>query len=231
MENLQSRETADGYLTSAVHRRSFLKLAGASAAGVALTAAGCKVHRVTGSGLNVGKGDFGVLNFAYALEQLEAAYYIKVVDNFYSGASPIEREFLTDIRNDEIAHREWFRKILFLNKIQDLKHEFDFSSVNFRNRDSVLQTAKTMEDTGVSGYNGAGKLLTVREFLHQAGKIVSVEARHAAAIRDLISYGDYAGSDVVDSNGLDVAHTPHEVIELTAKFFKTKIDGSNLPTT
>lgn len=228
----QTTQTGDDDLLSAtVQRRSFLKYAGVGVASFALTAAGCKVHRVTaGNMLDLGKGDFGILNYAYSLEQLEAAFYTKVVANFYPGASTIEREFLIDIRNDEIAHREWFKKILFINKVQNLTHEFDFSSVNFTSRDSVLQTAKTMEDLGVAAYNGAGNLLTIREFLHQAGKIVSVEARHAAAIRDLISYGDFAGDDVVNSNGLDVAKSPREVLEIAGKFFKTKISGDKLPT-
>jgi hypothetical protein len=47
-----------------------------------------------------------------------------------------------------VAHREWFKKVLFLNKIQDLALEFDFSSINFSNRNSVLKAAKTFEDTG-----------------------------------------------------------------------------------
>lgn len=235
MINLQEPVTdetgKDEKFSSAVPRRSFLKYAGAGLTGMALAATSCKVHHITAAGLNLGKGDFGILNYAYALEQLEAAFYTKVVANFYNGASPLEREFLTDIRNDEIAHREWFKKVLFLNKIQDLKYEFNFSSVNFHSRDSVLQTAKNMEDIGVSAYNGAGNLLTVREFLHQAGKIVSVEARHAAAIRDLISYGSFADSSTVNENGLDLARSPREVLELTAGFFKTKINGDNLPTT
>jgi len=216
--------------SSTVQRRSFLKYAGAGTAGLALIAAGCKVRRITAAGLDLGKGDFGILNYAYALEQLEAAFYTKVTSSFYTGATALEKEYLMDIGNDEIAHREWFKKVLFLNKIQDLKMEFDFSSINFNNRDSVLMAAKNLEDTGVSAYNGAGNLLKFRPFLRQAGKIVSVEARHAAAIRDLISYGDFAGSDVVDGNGLDVARPPREVLELTAKFFKTKINGDNLPT-
>jgi rubrerythrin len=212
-------------------RRQFFGYLGASAGLLAVAASGCKVRKVSTDTniLDLGKGDFGILNFAYALEQLEAAFYTKVAENFYTGITPIEKEFLTDIKNDEIAHREWFKKTLFLNKIQDLTYEFDFSSVNFSNRNSVLKTAKTMEDTGVSAYNGAGPLLKLDTFVRYAGKIVSVEARHAAAIRDLLSYGDFAGADAVDSKGLDLARSPLEVIDLTAKFFKTRINGNNLP--
>ena len=36
--------------------------------------------------VNLGTGDTGVLNYAYALEQLEAAFYTQVVASFYAGA-------------------------------------------------------------------------------------------------------------------------------------------------
>ncbi len=207
-------------------RRSFFKLAALGAAGLAITNTACKIH-YKAMGYNLGSGDFAILNLAYALEQMEAAFYTKVTDKWYSGATEIEKDLLTDIRNNEIAHREWFRRALFLKKLPKL--EFDFSSIDFNSRSSVLNTAKEIEDTGVSAYNGAGQYLKVGAFLQQAGNIVSVEARHVATIRNLISFGDYAGSDVIDANGLDGARKPQEIIKLTAKFFKKPLDGSNLP--
>ncbi len=132
--------------------------------------------------VNLGSGDIGILNFAYALEQLEAAFYIQVTSSFYSGASAKEKEYLEDIRDHEIAHREFFKNVLGDKAIGTLL--VDFSSVNFSSRDSVLGTARTFEDLGVSAYNGAGQLLTSPVNLLLAGKIVSVEARHAATIRD-----------------------------------------------
>jgi hypothetical protein len=59
---------------------------------------------------------------------------------------------------------------------------------------------------------------------------VSVEARHAALIRDLISDGSFAASDVIDINGLDTSRTPSEVLALAAKYIKTKINADDLPT-
>ena len=112
--------------------------------------------------------------------------------------------------------------------IQDL--EVDFSSIDFGSRASVLATAKAFEDLGVSAYNGAGKLITTPDYLVLAGKIVSVEARHAAYIRDLISPGSFADSSAVDANGLDVARTPAQVLAIAGTYVKTKIDASNLPT-
>jgi hypothetical protein len=107
--------------------------------------------------------------------------------------------------------------------------EVDFGSINFGSRDSVLGTAKAFEDLGVSAYNGAGKLLTSTANLLTAGKIVSVEARHAALIRDLITAHSFAASDVVDATGLDKARTPNEVLSIAGTYLKSKLNASNLP--
>lgn len=213
----------------AVPRRSFLKFTGVGAVGLTLAAAGCHIHKETTDGsLKLGKHDLAILNYAYSLEQLEGAFYEKVATSFYSGATAMEKDLLTDIRNDEIAHREWFRQVLALKKVPKL--EFDFTSINFNDRRSVLTAARTFEDLGVSAYNGAGQLLALSPFLNHAGKIVSVEARHAATIRNLLNYGSFADSDVADANGLDVVRTPPEVIALADKYFVTKVSVADLPT-
>lgn len=178
--------------------------------------------------VDLGSGDVGILNYAYALEQLEAAFYTQVAMSPYSGMSAAESALLADIRDHEVAHREFFKAALGSNAIQDL--EVDFSSIDFGNRDSVLATAKAFEDLGVSAYNGAGKLIATPDYLVLAGKIVSVEARHAAYIRDLISNGTFADSTIVDSNGLDMSRSPSEVLGIAGAFIKTKISGNNLPT-
>ncbi len=211
-----------------LQRRNFLQYAGASAAGLALVAAGCKKDKNDfNSGVYLGSGDIGILNYAYALEQLEAAFYIKVATTFYSGISASESALLTDIRDHEVAHREFFKAALGTSAIAGL--EVDFSSVDFTSRASVLATAKTFEDLGVSAYNGAGYLIQSPAYLTLAGKIVSVEARHAAYIRDLIAPGSFAGMDVVDTNGLDKARAPLEVLSMAKPFIKTKINATDLP--
>ena len=216
-------------LPDSAPRRSFLKATGLGALSVALASAGCRIHKKTDEGsVKLGKHDLAILNYAYSLEQLEGAFYEKVAAGFYAGATELEKDLLTDIRNDEIAHREWFREVLALKKVPML--QFDFSSINFADRRSVLTTAKTFEDIGVSAYNGAGQLLTLSPFLNHAGKIVSVEARHAATIRNLLNYGSFADSDVADANGLDVVRTPLEVLALADKYFVTKVSAAELPT-
>jgi hypothetical protein len=222
----------DELTRSQVSRRKFLRysgMIGASAVvlGTATSMASCNKDDNNTDGVNLGSGDTGILNYAYALEQLEAAFYVQVIASQYSGITASEVAYLTDIRDHEVAHREFFKKALGNNAIQGL--EVNFSAINFGSRDSVLGTAKAFEDLGVSAYNGAGRLLTDANNLLAAGKIVSVEARHAALIRDLIAYNSFAASDVIDSNGLDKSRTPTEVLGIAGAYIKTKINASNLP--
>lgn len=214
-----------------VSRRNFLRVAGLIGAVTAVGLSSCEGdNSLTGdnSGINLGSGDIGVLNYAFALEQLEAAFYIKVTDSPYTGITAAETTYFQEIRDHEIAHREFFRKALSTNAIPDLT--VNFASINFGDRTSVLATAKAFEDLGVSAYNGAGKLLTDPNNLLIAGKIVSVEARHAALIRDLISNGSFADNTVVDANGLDVSRTPAEVLQIASPYLLSKLNASNLPT-
>ena len=233
MENLQNTDEhvlktrPDDFLSSTVHRRSFLKYAGAGAAGVALVAAGCRKDN-NFEGVYFGSDDIAILNYAYALEQLEAAFYIQVVASPYTNISSTELSYLTDVRDHEIAHREFFKAALAGNAITAL--EVDFSTINFSSRDSVLATAEAFEDLGVSAYNGAGFLIKSPAYLTLAGKIVSVEARHAALIRDLISNGTFADSTVINSQGLDTSRSPTQVLAIASTYIKTKLNVSDLPT-
>ncbi|WP_336828404.1 ferritin-like domain-containing protein [Sphingobacterium multivorum] len=217
-----------------LRRRDFLKFAGASAASLAILGmSSCKKDREDGmdnggKGLYFGSGDIAILNYAYALEQLEAAFYIQLVNNPYAGMTDMEKAFFTDIRDHEIAHREFFKIALGAKAISSL--ELNLSGINFSSRENVLATAKTFEDLGVSAYNGAGWLIKDPNYLLLAGKIVSVEARHAAWVRDMIDNGSFANMEVVDSNGLDVAKSPSVVLSAAAPFIKSKIDVSDLPT-
>lgn len=210
-------------------RRNFLGLTGGLlAVGVFLNACNKDDDQINnGSGVNLGSGDIGILNYAYALEQLEAAFYTRVISSQFSGMTSQETALLTDIRDHEVAHREFFKKALASNAIPGL--EVDFTSIDFGDRNSVLSTAKAFEDLGVSAYNGAGKLITTPDYLVLAGKIVSVEARHAAYIRDLIAPASFGDSSVVDMNGLDVSRDPLAVLAIAGTYLKTKVNANNLP--
>jgi hypothetical protein len=81
----------------------------------------------------------------------------------------------------------------------------------------------------VRAYDGAGYLIQDVNYLLLAGKIVSVEARHAALIRELITANSFLG-DQVDSNSVNISRTPAEVLAIAGTYIKTKINASNLPT-
>jgi len=230
------------------NRRRFLKLSGMAVLGSGLLMACSDDDDAINTPdpgpdpqvFDLGAGDLGVLNYAYALEQLEADFYTKVLNGAYwSGANEIEKVLLEDLYNHEVNHRELFSAAIsaavgsdMMAKLPDL--EFDYGNLNFDSRTEVLETAKTLEDTGVSAYNGAGRLLSNPDFLVLAGKIVSVEARHASAIRTLLNPGsaDFAGDDIVDSvTGLDIARDPSEVITALGNtgFITTPFTANELP--
>lgn len=180
-------------------------------------------------GAELGDGDIGVLNYAYALEQLEAAFYTQVLETPFGNMQPNDQVILTEIRNHEIAHRDFLKKALGRNAIPAL--EVDFSAVDFSSRSSVLGTADVFENLGVAAYNGAGQLISNADYLVAAGSIVSIEARHAAAIADLIR--PYSAASVgrgnVDSKGLDGALAPSSVLKAAGPFIKTPVTAATLP--
>jgi hypothetical protein len=233
-------------------RREFLKISGLAVAGTGLVLAGCstddeKMDANSGKhfpgpkkgAFDLGGGDLGVLSYAYSLEQLEADFYTKVVNasGFTSTFSAEEQQVLTDLYYHEVVHREFFRTAL-TGALPNPNHQlvpdlqFNYGSLNFSSRDQVLATAKALEDTGVAAYNGAGKLITNPGYLLLAGKIVSVEARHASAIRSLINpdSNDFAGDDVIDTTtGLDLAKNPSEILGIAGGFITTPLSANYLP--
>jgi rubrerythrin len=212
-------------------RRRFIGYAGALA-GLTMAAgiAGC--HREedalpADARINLGEGDVGMLNYAYALEQLEAAFYEQVSASFYDGISNREQAYLSQIRDHEIAHRALFKTVLGSQAIPALTP--DFSSIDFSSRSSVLEAARTFEDLGVSAYNGAGIYFRDPQNLGLAAKIVSVEARHAAIIRELLQPLSFADTSVLNPiSRVDSAQTPQQALEEAGKFFRETLNADNL---
>ena len=219
-----------------LQRRKFFRKAGLGLASAGLIISACGDDDTPdidpAPRVSLGSGDLGILNYAYALEQLEAAFYAQVLQGgYYAQASADERAIFQDLEAHERAHREFFEAAISTVGTPIPALEVDFSSVDFNSRQSVLNTAQTFEDLGVSAYNGAGQLITNVDYLLVAGKIVSVEARHASVIRDLNSDDPraFASSDVVNSMGLDVSRSPSEVLAAAAPFIRNTIDASQLP--
>lgn len=174
-------------------------------------------------------GDVAIVNFAYALEQLEAAFYARANRDTAGRFGRDARRTLAAIGAHEIVHAAFFKQVLGSAAIGTL--EPDFSKVDFGDPDSVLETAQAFEDLGVSAYNGAAQFLTGRGKLglaplQAAGAIVSVEARHASAIRTLV-HGDSSGAFAPAA--FDEARLPGQVLEMAAPFLKTTIRLRNAP--
>jgi len=230
--NSQTQNTGDGdvLLTRPRTRRNFLRGAGAGAA-LALVPglfASCNdggeptipgggtgtpgPTPVTGVSFDL-RTDVGIFRLVDALEQLEGAFYTTVVAsaNFTSFFNADEREVLTDIRDAEVIHREFVRAALGAQRLPDLRGSINMTTLNtiLSSKANILASARLFEHLGVSGLNGAGKYLQDPRNLLLAGKLVSVEARHVAALRDIAPPSGnantaFAGDDVINGMGLDV---------------------------
>ena len=126
--------------------------------------------------------DVEILNFALLLEYLESEFYVQAVAN--NKLQPKVLEFARTVRDHELAHVEYLAKALGSKAIG--KPTFDFGDT-VKDNWKFLATATVLEDTGVTAYDGQGTRLT-RNTLAAAATIVSVEARHAAWVRQIM-YG------------------------------------------
>ncbi len=136
-----------------------------------------------------------VLNFALTLEYLEAEFYTKIVGSpGYLTASAAAQSALTKIRDDENKHVVFLKSVLGAAAVA--KPSFDFTGgagsgtgpfAGYLSSYAVqLAMAQTFEDTGVRAYKGqATNLQSNRVVLTAALNIHSVEARHAAHIRQM----------------------------------------------
>ena len=172
---------------------------------------------------DLGEGDVAILNYAYALEQLEAAFYTKVTDHPFKGATQQEIETFAEIRDHERAHVDFFKKALG-------DHAIPVIEVDFDRRSSVLGAADAFENLGVAAFNGAGPLLVNADYLAAAGTIVSVEARHAAMISALLHgpSSASAGKGHVSSKGLDSTMPPSKVLVQAKPFIRTPLTAASL---
>ncbi|MEM6785214.1 MAG: ferritin-like domain-containing protein [Bacteroidota bacterium] len=183
--------------------------------------------------------DFGALNFALAIAQAQGALYTTTTQTPYVGVQDDEQALLSAILAHENDHRRFLREAVESagqDAIPALR--VDFRTVDFTSRASVLATAQQLEDLSVAAYNAAALQVSDPDWLTILGKIVSVEARHATAIRSLISAEtpftigaevDPATEAIDPATGLERTRSLAEVLDLAAAFFTAPLQAVNLP--
>jgi len=236
--NSEAEAGKETLLGGSLQRRQFLQFAGASALAVGM--AGCKKDKTTefeAAYTNTDntvdfKDDVGLLNYIYALEQLEAAFYVKVTESLPTSFTATQALFFLDIKLHEIAHREFFKRVLGKAAIGNL--DMDFSTINFADATAVLTAAKTFEDLGVAAYNDVILRCKNDYNLILFSQIATVEARHAAYVSsqtNALGFADLSGLSALGAdatNGLDVTLDPGKVLEQALKYIKTKLNVINL---
>jgi Ferritin-like domain len=159
----------------AVSRRSLVGLAlvgtGAIAAVRTPVAAGAA---------GLAASDIAILNYALVLEYLQASFYTEAER---SGAlSGKTAKAARVVGATERAHVRAFLKLLGSKAVQ--RPTFDFQGTTEQQR-AFLKTAVAFEDLAVAAYKGQAPKLRSNAVLAAAVGIHSVEARHAAWMRDL----------------------------------------------
>jgi hypothetical protein len=123
--------------------------------------------------------DVTILNFALLLEHAQAAFYREALDRRLLRGEV--REFAEAVGANEEEHIALLRRTLGRRARERPTFRFDDA---LRDQRRFVQSALILEDSGVAAYNGQAANLT-REALLPALRMVSVEGRHAAWIRDI----------------------------------------------
>jgi ferritin-like protein len=171
----------DGAIAEASHQRQLALsrrgLLAAAAAGAGALVLGRSEARAA-SGLSA--NDVGILNYALVLEYLQASFYTEAER---SGAlSGKTAQAARVVGATERAHVKAFQKLLGSKAVK--RPLFDFQGVT-EAQQAFLKTAVAFEDLAVAAYKGQAPKLRSSAVLAAAVGIHSVEARHAAWMREL----------------------------------------------
>lgn len=173
--------------------RSFAKTSGRIALASIPFALGSMFQKAYGSPTSPSDIIIDTLNFALTLEYLESNFYIQAVA---SGIVPSGDSLtaLTIIRDHENEHVNFLTTAISAaggTPVTFTAASFDYTAKGtfpgvFTDYGTMLAVAQTFEDTGVRAYKGqAPNLITSNAYLTAALQIHSVEARHAAHIREM----------------------------------------------
>jgi hypothetical protein len=222
-DDIQVQENGTAHNPS---RRRFFQLAG-GIAGVGLVMASCR--RTPPSDTYLGAGDVALLNYLYVLKQVTVAFYTQAVATPYYGITQSEVELQTDIRDQEVAHREFLKKLLGSDAVKTIVTQL--AVVTFADKTSFLTHAATLEDLSASSYAGIIRLLQDQSYIVPLSQMSSVDARHAGYVHDILNHNSFAsGMYVIDSTGLNWMTSPSIGMSTLGTYLETRFDTSKLPT-
>jgi hypothetical protein len=165
----------------AATRSDFFKKA--AIGGGALVAGGVVVSGLPALALGAPskKQDVAILNYALTLEYLETEFYALARRN--AGLSGATAEFARVAGGHEAAHVTAIKGVLKSAAVA--KPTFNFGAIT-ESQGAFQKAAIAIEDLGVSAYAGQGPRLKQLPVIRAALSIHSVEARHAAWIRQIV---------------------------------------------
>lgn len=143
-------------------------------------------------------GDLKIVNYALTLEYLEADFYAQVVDaKVLKGP---QQEIAKKFGDSEQEHVEALKATAKqLGGPVAKKPKTKFEDVLEGGPDKILETAAIVENLGAAAYLGQAGNIKSKEILAAALAIHSVEARHAAALNQLIGKG-FKGENPLDGS-------------------------------
>jgi hypothetical protein len=179
-----------------------------------------------------GSGDIKVLNYALALEDLEADLYRQALARLTSGgtsglgtvipglgvASGDGLTYVTRFRTIEQDHATFLRTAI-VNAGGPVIPVFAYDfGIHTMTEKQVLQLVYTAELTGVSAYEGAIPFFASKTYLPVAAGILGTEARHTAVLAAVLNL-QYAQTPAVstaplytENQGRDTPLTPDQIL-------------------
>jgi rubrerythrin len=154
------------------------RLVGASLAGGGAILLGRASGAAAAGGVSA--SDIDILNYALVLEYLQAAFYTEAERN--GALKGKAAQAATVVGATERAHVKAFRRLLGSQAVK--QPLFDFQGTT-EQQQAFLKTAVALEDLAVAAYKGQATKLQSNAVLAAAVGIHSVEARHAAWMRQL----------------------------------------------
>ena len=218
-------------------RKKFLRMmgGGGAAAGLAVLLAACgddkkktastsstkKAPPASSGATGSGGGDVEIVNYALTLEYLEATFY----------AEAAESGMIKDKKTLELAKKfgetEQTHVDALKAAVKDLggtpveKPKTAFGPVIDGGPDMILMTAATVENLGAAAYLGQAGNIESKDILASALAIHTVEARHAAALNELVGRG-FKGGGALEGSVPDGAFakpmTMEQVLEQVKPF-------------